>query len=109
MTLLAILWLIAGSAFAGTPCPKKVEARKSPCTASPKEQEKIMKLINRGVRAYEEFESAIEDELSLREEILALERQGVEPPFQLRDDWRKALTELSANRNKSLSENLEIS
>ena len=104
MTLLVILWLAASPASAGTPCPKKVEDRKTPCTASTKEQEKIMKLINRGVAAYDKYETDKVDETNLREEIRLLESRGVEPSFKLRDKWFKANSGIEINKARMQSD-----
>lgn len=69
MNMTALLIAFSASAAAGTPCPKELERRISPCTASQAEQDEIMKHIREGVAAHAKYEEAVHEEKRLRSDI----------------------------------------
>lgn len=107
MTIFAILLILVGSSLAGVPCNKVVAKRTSPCTASPAEQAKIMKLIDGGMDAYAEFENKNVSEASFRDSLLAAERGGQEIPETLWKQWKdanKAMFQAKAKMQSNLNE-----
>ena len=58
--LILALFLFPVQSWAGAPCPKKLEERTSPCTASPEEQAEITGYIDAGLSAHVAFENDLE-------------------------------------------------
>lgn len=71
--LILALFLFPVQSWASTPCPKKLEERTSPCTASPEEQAEITGYIEAGLSAHVAFENDLAKEARLREEAMAMQ------------------------------------